>query len=358
MRTRPDLCTGWYLTIVLAGCIGEAPEPADDPNAATIVADEPATITPPAVSTPIDPSRPQLGGIAVDEGAEVIPQTTLHLWALLPNGQLATTYAWSVDQPLGSVSRFLPSNDIARPTFEANAAGHYTFHVTMTAPDGMKTSAAFMVAVVPDARVHVELLWHTPGDEDESDVGMIGSALMQRMAGSDVDLHVLDSLRNTHEDAMAAAPEGWFHTQFDCCWLNPDPNVHSSSRRHDPRLDRDDTDGAGPENVNMTYFEENRCHAIGVHYWDDWGFGNTRATLRVYFDGVLAGEASAELGNSDFWTVGTVCESTGEFVFGSHRVCSGTREPCNTDSDCDGRCNSDIVRNFQLPLELQRLFGP
>ena len=123
--------------------------------------------------------------IKCTEGDEVIPQTVLHLYgdeSYADNGGIGK-WEWDVDQPAGSQSVFVPSCTFPNPTFEANVAGVYTFYLTVY--DQLNTPscfpAAYQVVVMPDVAIHVELLWFTPEDPDETDTGP--------EAGSDVDLH-------------------------------------------------------------------------------------------------------------------------------------------------------------------------
>jgi hypothetical protein len=125
--------------------------------------------------------------IAVQEGEEVIPQTVLHLvgsqsWS--PRGEIAA-YAWTVEQPLGSRSQFIPSANIADPLFEANVAGRYEFQLVVTDVSGERsTYANYIVFVTPDNAIHIELLWDTPNDPDQTDED----------AGADLDLHFVHPL--------------------------------------------------------------------------------------------------------------------------------------------------------------------
>lgn len=51
-----------------------------------------------------------------------------------------------------------------------------------------------------------------------------------------------------------------------------------------PRLDIDDTKGFGPENINIVKPSEG-LYRIFVHYFDDYGMGNSGATVRLYING-------------------------------------------------------------------------
>ena len=76
----------------------------------------------------------------------------------------------------------------------------------------------------------------------------------------------------------------WFDKDWDAFWYNKSPNWGSfdPAAGDDPSLDRDDTDGAGPENLNIAIPEDDIVYHIGVHYWDSHGLGPVNATVRVW----------------------------------------------------------------------------
>jgi hypothetical protein len=153
-----------------------------------------------------------------------------------------------VKQPVGSQSVFLPSFLAADPTFEVNVAGIYEFQLDVWDQNDQKslTSAFVTVAVIPDEVIHVELLWTTEGDPDQTDAGP--------EAGVDLDLHFAHPFAIYGPDVDGdGAPDPWFDVPFDCFWFNAHPNWGSLNPAVDdnPGLDRDDTDGAGPENINL-----------------------------------------------------------------------------------------------------------
>lgn len=237
--------------------------------------------------------------ITVAEGDEVLPQTELHLsgtGSTAPSGNI-TAYEWTVVQPNGSQSTFGPSPYSASPTFEANVVGEYIFRLTVRDAFGVASCspAEARVIVTSDEAIHVELLWHTPGDLDETDVtGPFDYASV----GSDVDLHFL------HPKAQGV----YFDPIYDCYWRNTHPNwglINSPS--DDPSLDRDDTDGAGPENLNIDVPEQNVTYQVGVHYYDDWDYGVSQVTVRIYIYGVLRDQwDNVTLRGDDMWDTHTI----------------------------------------------------
>jgi len=240
-------------------------------------------------------------GILCEEGQEVIPQTVLHLQGTstheVPTDALA--WQWSATQPPGSKSVFEPSAYVEDPTFEANVAGTYTFYLDAWNVHGTKTIAPAMmqVQVIPDEEIHVELLWTTPGDPTETNEG-------QGM-GSDVDLHFVHPMASGPDLDGDGEPDGWFDHPFDCFFHNmhPEWGDFGPGVNDNPGLDRDDVDGWGPENINLS-FPEPVTYRVGVHYWNDHGYGFSDATVRVYLEGELAWESlPTRLIDKDMWRV-------------------------------------------------------
>lgn len=246
--------------------------------------------------------------ITVQEGEEVAPQTRLHLSA--SNSTTAagsiTGWEWSVIGPQGSVSQFVPSAFVQNPTFDPNVVGEYIFRLKVINSSGVESceQASYTVYVTSSEAIHVELLWRTPGDPNEADEGYNAFG---ESVGSDVDLHF------THPNARGldldynGVPDGWFDNRYDAYWANPRPNWGAAGTIDDPSLDRDDTDGGGPENLNLNQPQNGATYKVGAHYWNDWGYGAAFATVRVYIHGQLRMEwPNVQLIDHDMWEVCTV----------------------------------------------------
>ena len=229
-------------------------------------------------------------GMSVEQGGEIVPQTVLNLKSLCPaceSGQTCT-YNWTVKQPSGSNKAIETSSSPKNSTFQPDVAGEYVFCVEVTDAGGAVVCAQVCktVLVVPDKAVHVELLWDTPADPDQTDTGPA--------AGADMDLHFASSLAAGPDLDCDGAGDPWFSPTFDCFWYNPRPEWSSanSCTYEEPTLDLDDTDGAGPENLSLDapqgILASPSQYAIGVHYWDDHGYGVSFATLTVYLVGSVA----------------------------------------------------------------------
>lgn len=248
--------------------------------------------------------------ISIDEGEEVVPQTVLHLRgedSIGLGGATISKYQWKVTkQPDGSKQTFVPGPTFPNPTFTANAAGEYVFCLDVfdnnDPPQKSCESACVTVLVIPSEALHIELLWKTPGDSDETDKG--------QGVGADVDLHFAHPLAQYPDLDCDGNPDPWFSQQFDAFWFNPKPKWGSAgSENDDASLDLDDVDGAGPENINLsepqgTLTDPVQYH-VGVHYWNDHGFGKSWATVRIYVLGNLVQEyADVPLNPVDMWYVG------------------------------------------------------
>ena len=158
--------------------------------------------------------------------------------------------------------------------------------------------AELPLQVVPAGQVHVELVWSTPGDPDPADAGPD--------AGADVDLHFAHPLAVGEDIDGDGAPDGWFDVPFDAHFCNPKPNWGSLDPKagDDPGLDRDDQDGAGPENVVADALEGGRRYRVAAHYWNAHGYGPSSLTLRIYLGGALAWTSpTVELIEDDLWEI-------------------------------------------------------
>lgn len=149
----------------------------------------------------------------------------------------------------------------------------------------------------------VSLTWHTPADPDQTNSGP--------GVGSDMDLHFALLDKASQPDANCDGnPDPWFGKPWDVFSGNPKPDWGvQGSTLDDPELLVQDTDGAGPESLHY----ENPLgtaatpvtYAIGIHYWNDHGFGPSSATVSVFWCGTLAWQVPiATLQVGDFWYVG------------------------------------------------------
>ncbi len=152
--------------------------------------------------------------------------------------------------------------------------------------------------------IRIEVTWMTPGDPDPTNEGT--------EAGADMDLHF------THPNATSDDGLGWFDQVFDCFWFNPNPNWGDLDPTvdDDPVMLKDDTDGAGPEIIELEHPQDGMSYRVAVHYWHDHGYGMSMPMVQIWIDGVLAQSTPANLGPSmehlDLWEVATIEWPSGE----------------------------------------------
>ncbi len=263
------------------------------------------------------------------EGEEVPPQSVIHLdgtGSLVASGK-SLTYKWTVlQQPAGTDAyAFTPSDTAAKvsfgtttatpngPQIQLNVVGVYKFRLTVKDSDGKDGCGPmdYIVQVIPDAGLHVELLWDTPLDTDKNDD-----------SGADLDLHFAhpdaekanictDPLKMCGTKPCACQPDAdvdghpdpWFAATYDCFWFNSQPLWGNPQiPEDDPFLALDDTNGWGPENLNMAA-PDPVLYRIGVHYWDAHDFGDSTATIHIWIDSNLVGTFTQKLQECDMWWV-------------------------------------------------------
>ena len=206
-------------------------------------------------------------------------------------------WRWEVTQrPEGSTSFIEDSGDGFASLF-LDLAGAY--EVCLSVVDAQGTESCNVSCVQANARpsekIHVQLIWTTPLDP------IVGDG-----DGADIDLHFTRVPQGIWGDTGdPGAKNGWdvFFLNREVVWNMPGLAPET------PSLDRDDTDGEGPENVNLD--DPNACglYAVGIHYFDDNGFGTSYATIRIFVNGQRRFQkinVPVELGGTssgDFWYV-------------------------------------------------------
>ncbi len=287
-----------------------------------------ATATIPVTGRGVDTECP-VPVIVVQEGEEVIPQTILHLFGDQSVGLTSpiSTWSWKLEAPAQSVTVLKPSTGAPNPTLEVNVAGVYRLTLEVWDQNGNKSCepAVKEVAVVPEEGIHVELTWKTPADPDETDVGPD--------AGSDLDLHFIDeaSATGTFDVDGDGALDPWFDPLYDAFWYHPKPSWGSFNPAipDDPTLDRDDTDGGGPENLNLDEPEVGKRYRVAVHYWADHDYGPALATVRIYIHKVLVLEVKdVKLFPMCLWDVATIDWPSGKVTQVTDPKTGGLRIIC------------------------------
>lgn len=216
------------------------------------------------------------------------PLTPVEVTASAVDDGMIVGWSWSVDErPPGSDARAPSPRDRPITRFTPDIAGIYALVVTATDDDGMTGTCTTRVRAVNVDGLRVEMFWDT--------------------TGTDMDLHLLN-------------PTGTRWVSPDDCYY---ANCNVSSGRNlewgapgdddNPRLDIDDTDGLGPENINVTRPQPG-TYRVAVH--DFRSTRATRVTVRIYCGGSATepratfGPATLNLRGArsgrDFWRVADV----------------------------------------------------
>ena len=122
--------------------------------------------------------------------------------------------------------------------------------------------------------------------------------------GTDVDLHLV-------------GPGGTlFDGATDCHFANSTPEWGVPGDTTDnPFLDRDDVDGYGPEQINLSVAANGR-YDVYAHYWTDSNLGNTDASVQIHINGQLVDtRRRSSLRCSQEWHVGSIQWNNGVGTF-------------------------------------------
>ncbi|MEZ4268166.1 MAG: hypothetical protein R3F39_17525, partial [Myxococcota bacterium] len=211
--------------------------------------------------------------------------------------------AWTATGPDGARAFFAPSPDATSPTVRLDVVGIWTLTLAVWDAEGRPGCAAAQRVVEvlpPPGGLHFQLTWDTPGDLDPTDRGP--------GAGSDLDLHVRHPFATGLDIDGDSVLDGWFDEPFDVHWLNPAPDWGVLGAAADnPRLALDDTDGEGPETIDLPRAAGDGVYTLGAHSWDDHGYGASLATLAVWLDGAPLGDAlSFDIQPGRFCTLATL----------------------------------------------------
>ncbi|MEM9070466.1 MAG: hypothetical protein AAGE52_18315 [Myxococcota bacterium] len=191
------------------------------------------------------------------------------------------SWRWSLVERAPGSSAADPSPRGERiTTFLPDLAGEYRVQLTVTDDDGNMASCTTLVRAIATEGLRVEMFWDTDG--------------------TDMDLHLLNE-----------GGRRW-RTEDDCYFRNcipTGPDWGGGGSDDDPSLDIDDTDGMGPENINVDDPQP------GIYRVGAYAYGGTgNVTVRVYCGGSTT-EPRATFGPTrivgtgarhDFWRVADV----------------------------------------------------
>ena len=251
------------------------------------------------------PGRPgvvavRLTGVANRPPVAVVPdRLTIEPWSRAtvdgsasydPDGPSESLiYRWRLlIQPGGSRTTLDRQRDPVT-SFWADLTGSYELELTVVDVLGLESAPAVVpVEALARNAIRIELTWDHPD--------------------SDLDLHLI------REGGSFCDCSTDVHYR-DC---GRTPNWFADAPGANPRLDVDDRSGFGPENINIDgdgtdrFVPEGR-YTVAVHYYSShsetssWETAVSRATVRVFVFGLLAGEFEQDLVNDgDLWMVGRI----------------------------------------------------
>ena len=202
----------------------------------------------------------------------VAPLTRVPLRASAAGDHPVTAYRWTlVDAPAASARPAPDPGDATATRFTPDAVGDYRLRFTATDDRGLADACETAVHAVSPDGLRVELWWDPPGRT-------CPTAAHAQCDHSDVDLHLL-----------ALAPDAAWRGPADCYYgdCTGPSRLHwgpSATGVNDPHLDLDDTDGHGPENIDVPQPAAG-VYRIGVHYYDPHGAGPEAASVAVFCGG-------------------------------------------------------------------------
>ena len=195
-----------------------------------------------------------------------------------PTGYKIIDYAWEiVESPEGSFASLgydIPNKE----NFVPDLAGEYVVElVVMNERCVLSDPCQVVVNAVPSQDLWVEMIWELPND--------------------DMDLHLV-------KDNAAYESEG------DCYYSNcvADYGTPSlewgdlSSDLDDPRLDLDDIENVGPENINIAEPASGKYRVVVHDYPGSENYEANTVTVKIHMNGELVYEESKVISGEDSYT--------------------------------------------------------
>jgi hypothetical protein len=209
---------------------------------------------------------------------------------------------WDVTAPAGSATTGAADPRAENTIVRLDVSGDYYVTVTIVDPFGATHVCTFVIHVRGQG-IRVEMWWND---------GVTGDST------SDVDLHFHRN-RSTAwfngDDCYYGNCTVWPRGIYGLSWGYPDSDasVCPTSRCPNPRLDIDDVQGWGPENVNIEGARDGDRFRVAVHYYDadTWG-SHADVNVRIYCGGIpraVFGPArinNVSAGTGDIWRVADV----------------------------------------------------
>jgi hypothetical protein len=232
------------------------------------------------------------------------PLTTVMLEGSGVDDGMIVSYGWTLrSAPPGSASAPPSPPNSARVSFQPQLAGEYLLELAVRDDDGNVATCTTLVRAVATEGLRVEVFWNTDG--------------------TDMDTHL-----------MRPGGMTWF-TDEDCYYGNCQGGGlmwPPGGAEDDPSLDIDDTDGFGPENINIESPIDG-TYRVAI----DAFRGAANTTVRIYCGGSTTeprqtfGPVFIDSGPNDLWRVADVTIAGGTCTITDLRGADGRPDirPCD-----------------------------
>lgn len=175
------------------------------------------------------------------------------------------------------------------------------------------TPAELMVEFRPDSLPSTEqgtlqVIYEGLMGPASATINLEGEVIPPPATETAISLELSWPTRDTDVDLHLVGPGGqFFDSEKDCFFDNMNPDWGQAGMTEDnPFLDRDDIDGFGPENINLSVAEPG-TYDVYVHYYSDHWRGATDATIKVHIGGQLVHDRRMiNLRCDELWHVGSV----------------------------------------------------
>lgn len=236
------------------------------------------------------------------------PLQSIELNATRSSGNSALTYEWSIiKRPTNSQARLTPNSTTDKPTLWLDLAGEYEIELVAFDADDIASCESSIVTIhaVPDQEIHIQLTWYAPAVPNP-----------QKNNGTDLDLHYRHPQGTKWNDTVYTI--WWNNKRSSPSWGNTPALANTAT------LDIDDLWGATTEAIN--HFQPlNGSYEIGVHYYNDNGYGGANANIRIYIRGELKYEIlNKRMQHKQFWRVGHLQWPSSNMIWIDQVVCDTT----------------------------------
>lgn len=217
------------------------------------------------------------------------PLETASLTARVEGDREVTFREWSVlSYPAASARPTPMPVDRESTGLRTDVAGDYTLRFVARDRAGEEGSCTVTVHAVPTEALRVEMFWNPPPDPSDE---------------SDVDLHLLRGGGSRWVSSDDCYYANCVHGNLE--WDAPGPEDN-------PRLDIDDVDGFGPENINLDR-AGSAWYRVGVHMFNGDNRPSAQVHVVIYCNGTRVREFGpvtlfdrGSISSNDFWLVADV----------------------------------------------------